>query len=209
MRRYLVWPGVAGFYLTGRLVAQTAPVAPPIPLLERFIGQWTMTGTVRKRPATYRLEGGWVLQRRFVELHMEDVEHTPPRYEARVFIGPDTVPGRLVGHWLDNFGAAFSVPPATGAAVGDSLTLDFPYRDGAFHDTFCVRSRDRYLDDSVGCGGWGRSMEALRGLPGGPAGTPRVSRGGHRVADILQDFVIAAAPDRADWRSEVESCAPA
>jgi len=29
------------------------------------------------RPATYRLEGGWVLQHRFVELHMEDVVHTP------------------------------------------------------------------------------------------------------------------------------------
>jgi hypothetical protein len=160
MRRYLVWPGVAGFYLTGRLVAQTAPVAPPIPLLERFIGQWTMTGTVRKRPATYRLEGGWVLQRRFVELHMEDVEHTPPRYEARVFIGPDTVPGRLVGHWLDNFGAAFSVPPATGAAVGDSLTLDFPYRGGAFHDTFVYDpGTDTWtirLDAADGTGRWKR-----------------------------------------------------
>jgi hypothetical protein len=55
MHRYLVWPGVAGFYLTGRLVAQPAPVALSVPLLERFIGQWTMTGTVRGRPATYRL----------------------------------------------------------------------------------------------------------------------------------------------------------
>jgi hypothetical protein len=101
-----------------------------------------------------------VLQHRFVELHMEDVEHTPPRYEARVFIGPDTVPGRLVGHWLDNFGAAFSVPPATGAAVGDSLTLDFPYRDGAFHDTFVYDpGTDTWtirLDAADGTGRWKR-----------------------------------------------------
>jgi hypothetical protein len=69
-----------------------------------------MTGTVRARPVTYRLEAEWVLQHRFVELHMEDVEHTPPRYEARVF------------------GAAYSVPSATGTATGDSLTLDFPIR---------------------------------------------------------------------------------
>jgi hypothetical protein len=160
MRRYLVWPGVAGFCLTGRVVAQTALLAPPVPLLERFIGQWTMTGTVRARPATYRLEGRWVLQHRFVELHMEDVVHTPPRYEARVFIGPDTVPGRLVGHWLDNFGAAFSVLPATGVAEGDSLTLDFPYRDGAFHDTFVYDpAMDTWtirLDAADGTGRWKR-----------------------------------------------------
>jgi hypothetical protein len=105
-------------------------------LLERLIGQWTMRGTVRGRPATYRLEGMWVLQGRFVELHMEDVANRPPRYEARVFIGPDTLPGHVLAHWMDNFGAAYSVPPATGQVAGDSLTLDFPYPAGAFHDTF-------------------------------------------------------------------------
>lgn len=35
-----------------------------------------------------------------------------------------------------NFGATYSVPPATGRLRGDSLPLDFPYPDGAFHDTF-------------------------------------------------------------------------
>jgi hypothetical protein len=97
---------------------------------------------------------------RFVELHMEDVEHTPPRYEARVFIGPDTLSGHVVGHWLDNFGAAYSVPPAIGVAAGDSLTLDFPYPDAAFHDTFVydatAGSWTIRLDAADGKGGWKR-----------------------------------------------------
>jgi hypothetical protein len=126
---------------------QGAPAAAQGPaardsLLDRLAGRWTMTGTVRGRPATYRLDAAWTLQRRFLELHMIDV-HTPPAYEARVFVGPDTVPGRYLTHWLDNFGAAFSVPPATGRASGDTLTLDFAYPTGPFHDTFAY---DRAAD---------------------------------------------------------------
>ena len=49
----------------------------------------------------------------------------------RIEVGP-----RLEGHWLDSFGAAYSVPAATGVVAGDSLILDFPYPSGAFHDSF-------------------------------------------------------------------------
>lgn len=140
------------------VAAQTAPPPPTAPLLERFVGHWTMVGTVRGKPARYRLDAEWVLQHRFVELHMEDVEQTPARYEARVFIGPDTLPGHLLGHWLDNFGAAYSVPPATGMVSGDTLTLDFPYPGGAFHDTFIYgRASGAWtirLDAADGAGGW-------------------------------------------------------
>jgi hypothetical protein len=94
---------------------------------------------------------------------MVDVEHTPRQYEARVFIGPDTIPGRLLGHWLDSFGAAYSVPPATGRASGDSLTLDFPYPAGAFHDTFLYdATSDTWtirLDAADSAGRWKRFAE--------------------------------------------------
>ncbi|HKT59045.1 MAG TPA: hypothetical protein VJQ46_03280 [Gemmatimonadales bacterium] len=137
-------------------------------MLEKLIGHWTMTGTVGGRPVTYRLDAAWVLQHRFVELHMADVHHTPPQYEARVFIGPDTLSGRILGHWLDNFGAAYSVPPATGVAAGDSLILDFPYPGGAFHDTFVYDAATETwairLDAADGAGGWKRfaQYEATR-----------------------------------------------
>jgi hypothetical protein len=133
-------------------------------LLDRLVGRWLMAGTVRGQPATYTLDVSRVLQQRFVELHMQDVSR-PPAYEARVFIGVDSAGGRYIAHWLDNFGAPFSIPPATGAARGDTLELDFPYPDGAFHDTFTYdRAGDTWhfrLDAADGAGGWRRFAEYL------------------------------------------------
>ncbi len=163
MRRYLSLIGAVAAWCTMPLGAQTPAAPPRIPLFERLIGQWTMTGAVRGQPVTYRLDATWVLQRRFVQLHMVDAEHTPPQYEARVFIGPDTLPGRILGHWLDIFGAAYSVPPATGLVSDDSLTLDFPYPSGGFHDTFVYdAATDTWtirLDAADGGGGWKRFAE--------------------------------------------------
>ena len=126
-------------------------------LLERFVGQWVMTGTVRDRPATYALDVSRVLQGKYVELHMTDVQ-LPPGYEARAFLGADTAGTRVIAHWLDNFGAAYSVPTATGTVQGDTLVLDFPYPTGAFRDTFVHdRARDRWdmrLERADGKGGW-------------------------------------------------------
>jgi hypothetical protein len=55
------------------------------------------------------------------------------------------------------------VPPATGTARGDTLTLDFPYPVGAFHDTFVYdRATDTWtirLDAADGGGGWKRFAE--------------------------------------------------
>jgi hypothetical protein len=90
-----------------------------------------------------------------------------------VFVGPDTLSGQVLAHWLDNFGAAYSVPPATGVVRGDTLTLDFPYPDGAFHDTFVYDSTtDTWtmkLDAADGAGGWKRFAEYRATRRWGPA----------------------------------------
>jgi hypothetical protein len=113
-------------------------------LLERLVGHWTMTGTVRGRPVAYRLDVARVLQRRYVELHMVDVQR-PSTYEARVVIGVDTTGNGYIAHWIDNFGASYSIPPATGDAAGDSIRLVFAYPDGPFHDAFVYdRTADRW-----------------------------------------------------------------
>ena len=131
-------------------------------LLDRLVGRWTMTGTVRGRPAVYRLEATRTLQRRFVELHMLDV-HRPPLYEARVFIGVDSAKAQYIAHWLDNTGAPYSIPPATGTAAADTIKLDFPYPDGAFHDTFVYdRPADAWyfrLEAADSAGAWGLFAE--------------------------------------------------
>jgi hypothetical protein len=131
-------------------------------LLGRLVGHWQMTGAVRGQPASYNLDATRVLQGSFVELHMEDVGQ-PPAYEARVFIGVDSAGGRYIAHWLDRFGAAYSIPHATGGARGDSLWLDFPYPSGAFRDTFVYdRRTDTWyfrLEAADSAGGWGLFAE--------------------------------------------------
>jgi hypothetical protein len=126
-------------------------------LLDRLLGQWHMTGSVRGEPARYALEATRVLQRCFVELHMEDVNR-PPAYEARVFIGVDSAAGQYIVHWLDRFGAAFSIPHGTGEARGDTIQFTVPYATGAFRDTFVYDRRtdawDFRLEAADSAGGW-------------------------------------------------------
>jgi hypothetical protein len=126
-------------------------------LLERLVGRWQMTGAVRGHPVTYRLDVSRVLQGRFVELHMQDVA-TPPGYEARVFLGVDSAGARYIAHWLDNTGAAYSIPHAIGAAHGDTVRFSFAYADGPFRDMFAYnRARDSWyfrLESGDSAGKW-------------------------------------------------------
>ena len=165
---------VAAVIVAGVLHAAAPGKRAPTPaaldsLLERFVGRWTMAGTVRGQPATYALEARRTLQGRYVELHMID-RHSPPGYEARVIIGVDSAGPRYIAHWLDNFGAAYSIPPATGTARGDTLELDFPYPSGAFRDTFVYDRAavrwDMLLERADGHGGWTMfARYAARRLP--------------------------------------------
>ncbi len=119
-------------------------------LLNHLVGTWRMVGQVRGHPVSYALAVRRVLSGRYVELHMTD-ETRPPQYEARVFVGADTVAGHVLVHWLDSFGAAFSVPAGEGYVVGDTLRFEFAYNTGPFRDTFIYRS---------GEGGWTFRLES-------------------------------------------------
>jgi glyoxylase I family protein len=181
--------GILCLAVVGPLAAQTAGGGGADSLLGHLVGRWRMTGTVRGRPATYTLDATRVLQGRYVELHMTDA-HEPPTYEARVSIGVDTTPGRVIAHWLDNFGAAYSVPAATGEAHGDTLVLSFAYRTGPFHDTFVYdRGADRWhfrleSADSAG-GGASRLFAEYDVIHVGQGATPREEdRGMEKVTGI-------------------------
>lgn len=141
----------------GPLLGQGPGAAAMDSLLGRMEGAWTMTGTVRGEPVTYRLDVRRVLRGRFIELHMEDVA-APSAYEARVFLGVDSAKGEYIAHWLDNFGAPYSIPHATGTAQGDTIHIVFPYPDGAFSDQFIYdRVGDAWyfrLESADGRGGW-------------------------------------------------------
>ena len=116
----------------------SAQRSPTDSLLSRLTGRWIMRGSVRGKAEMYTMDGARVLTGKFVELHMTDTTH-PPAYEARVFIGADTAAGRIIVHWLDAFGAAYSVPAAAGAVRGDTLDFTFRYSTGPFRDLFIYR----------------------------------------------------------------------
>lgn len=140
------------------------------PLLDRLVGDWRMTGQVRGNPVSYRLSVSPVLASRFLELHMTDTG-VPPRYEARVFIGEDTVPGRLIVHWLDSFGAAYSVPPGYGGITGDTVRFEVAYPGGPFRDTLVFRRAEGVwevlIEAGVGPGEW-RTFARYTVRPLGP-----------------------------------------
>jgi hypothetical protein len=104
-------------------------------LLKLLDGEWLMKGDVLGKPVTYLLVAGPTLQARFTELHMRDLAE-PPQYEARVFLGVDAESSDLIAHWMDSFGARYSIPHGTGRIDGSTLQFTFPYPDGPFRDTF-------------------------------------------------------------------------
>jgi hypothetical protein len=65
---------------------------------------------------------------------------------------------------MDNTAAAYSVPPATGAALGDTLTL--VRRVLSRH--LRLRSRQGQLADQAGRGRYGGWLETLCGISGDP-----------------------------------------
>ena len=76
----------------------------------------------------------WILDRRFLRIHMEDTSPAKT-YEAIVTIG--YVPGKkqYVAYWLDSFGPAYSAV-GWGTRRGETVEFTFHYDDGPFYNTF-------------------------------------------------------------------------
>lgn len=137
-------------------------------LLASLGGQWRMEGDVRGKPVVYRLEGEAVLAGKFIELHMTDVGG---HYEARVFIGENPKSGEIIAHWLDIFGAAYSIPTATGRIDGNCVTFTFAYADGPMKDVLVYRPGEDVwtldMQEGTADGGW-RHFAAYRIARGSP-----------------------------------------
>jgi hypothetical protein len=160
MRRkmWFIAAALAGTAASGcGLRAQPSQSLTTTGLLDELVGDWRMVGQVRGQPATYDVQARRILNGRFVELHLKDVAR-PAQYEALVLIGEDTLAKRVLVHWLDSFGAAFSIPHGEGAISGDTVRFEIPYRDAPFRDTFVFRRSDGSwifrLEASDRRGGW-------------------------------------------------------
>lgn len=94
-----------------------------------------MSGDVRGKSVTYSLEVKPSLLGAFTELRMQDVQ-VPAKYAANVYIGYDQATKTVIVHWMDSFGAKYSIPHGTGDLKENTLQFTFPYESGHFRDTF-------------------------------------------------------------------------
>jgi len=137
--------------------AQPASPASMDSLLQHLVGDWNLVGQVRGNTVEYRMDAKRTLGNRYVELHMIDVVD-PPAYEARVFLGVDKDSRRYIVHWLDSFGAAYSIPHGIGTASGDTIRFEFKYADGPFRDEFAFNRRTNewrfHLESGDSTGAW-------------------------------------------------------
>jgi hypothetical protein len=134
--RFLIVLGLLVSFVTGVLHAHEHPEIEERPdIIKALDGEWVMVGDVLGEPVSYRMTAKATLQGAFTEIHMNDSQ-VPSEYEARVFIGYDADSETVVVHWMDSFGAKYSIPHGTGHITSDAIQFTIPYETGAFRDTF-------------------------------------------------------------------------
>lgn len=124
---------------------------PRPPLLQRLDGEWIMTGDVQGKPVTYTMVAHATLGGAFTELHMLD-QGEPSGYEARVFIGHAETGDAVIVHWLDSFGARYSIPHGTGRLAGNAIEFTIAYADGPFRDTLVFEPRTERWELRIAAG---------------------------------------------------------
>jgi hypothetical protein len=139
--------------------------------LQALDGHWVMTGDVLGKAVTYDMVAAPTLDATFTEMHMTDVR-VPAEYEARVFIGVDPDSRIVISHWLDTFGAKYSIPHGTGQMSENAIQFTIPYADGPFCDTLTFHPEDRswsfVIEPSQPDGSWkhfARHAIRSKGLP--------------------------------------------
>jgi hypothetical protein len=121
------------FLLFSILAAQST--RPAIDLwLSHLEGDWDIVREVRGTRVSNGATAQWILQRRFLQIHMVDT--TPAKaYEAIVTVGYVPEKRQYVAYWLDTFGPAYSAA-GWGMRRGDQVEFQFRYDDGPFYNTF-------------------------------------------------------------------------
>ena len=132
--RTAVFALAAAAFLRGGGVAAGPAAAPRDAFLANLAGKWTLTRKIRGAEVRNTVDAEWVLDGRFLEVHMRDAAE-PPTYEAIVLMGFDPASGRYVAHWCDTYGAGYSAI-GRGKRAGDSVELEFAYPDAPFYNTF-------------------------------------------------------------------------
>ena len=124
--------------------------------LEKLVGEWLLSRTVRGTTAESKVKAAWVLNHQWLRLEM--TSNDGREYLAEIYIGYDDAKKEYVIHWIDSWGGAFAETVGYGKADGAKIIFDFAYADGPFRNTFV---RDEKADawtfemqNGDGHGGW-------------------------------------------------------
>jgi hypothetical protein len=104
-------------------------------ILQKLDGNWDVTGDVRGKAVQYSVITAPALQGKFTEISMNDIQ-APSQYEARIFIGFDSDSNQIIAHWMDSFGAQYSIPHGAGSISENTIEFIVSYPDSSFIDRF-------------------------------------------------------------------------
>ena len=105
-------------------------------LLDRFVGEWMLQGTIAGQQTTHDVSVEWVLAHQYLRIHeVSRALNTQgkPQYEATVFVAWDPPSRNYVCVWLDVYGGMS--PQSIGRATRSGNELPFVFHE-ANGDTF-------------------------------------------------------------------------
>ena len=111
-------------------------------LLDHFVGNWVLQGTIQGKETTHAIVAGWVLGHQYLQFHEVSSEKNrsgDPMYEATVFIGWDQTLSQYACFWLDGTSGNGLSNPVMGHAQrnGDKIAFLFKFSETTlFHTTF-------------------------------------------------------------------------
>jgi hypothetical protein len=123
-------------------LAQDRAMSPPERLLDKMTGQWVMTGTIAKKPATHDVDVDWVLKRQYIRIHEVSRDKDAGGglgYEAWIYIVWDAKASEYAVMWLDNTAATNFAADGVGHAKPDGDRIPFIFKDAdgsGIHTTF-------------------------------------------------------------------------
>lgn len=110
-------------------------------LLDKLVGQWTLTGNIAGGDTTHDVDAAWVLHDKYVritEVSRERDNDGRPAYEAIIFIGWSAASQRYVCFWFDNTDVASGEGNCLASFTHNAIPLEFRDARGAltFANTF-------------------------------------------------------------------------
>lgn len=101
-------------------------------LLDKLVGNWTLTGNMKGGELAQECSAEWVLNHEFLRLQCRETKSPPllkVRYESNMYIGCSSASPRYVVNLVDIFGAGDSL--GFGQRTGNSLRFVWRYPSGA------------------------------------------------------------------------------